>query len=173
MPRMTLEQLRVFIAVVERQHVTRTAAALNLAQSAVSAAIALLEERHGAKLFHRVGPGIELTEAGTLSPGSAGSVGTRGGRGVGWALSAGHIGCAGQSDDRQLLAAASPGSVSSSVSWNRYTRRRRQHGAGCLAQRTTGLHSGRRYAGEGRQCTTTPQCHHEMIAMQSTMKRSS
>jgi DNA-binding transcriptional LysR family regulator len=66
MPRMTLEQLRVFIDVAERQHVTRASAALNLAQSAVSAAIGLLEERHGAKLFHRVGRGIELTEAGTL-----------------------------------------------------------------------------------------------------------
>jgi hypothetical protein len=33
---MTLEQLRVFIAVAERQHVTRAAEALNLAQSAVS-----------------------------------------------------------------------------------------------------------------------------------------
>jgi DNA-binding transcriptional LysR family regulator len=66
MPSMTLEQLRVFVAVAERQHVTRAAAALNLAQSAVSAAIAALEARHGAKLFHRVGRGIELTEAGTL-----------------------------------------------------------------------------------------------------------
>ena len=66
MSRMTLEQLRVFIAVAERQHVTRAAAALNLAQSAASAAIASLEERHGAKLFHRLGRGIELTEAGTL-----------------------------------------------------------------------------------------------------------
>jgi DNA-binding transcriptional LysR family regulator len=66
MARMTLEQLRVFIAVAERQHMTRASAALNLAQSAVSAAIASLEERHGAKLFHRVGRGIELTEAGTL-----------------------------------------------------------------------------------------------------------
>ena len=37
---MTLEQLRIFIAVAERQHVTRAAAELNLTQSAVSAAIA-------------------------------------------------------------------------------------------------------------------------------------
>lgn len=65
-PPMTLEQLRVFIAVAERQHVTRAAEALNLAQSAVSAAIAALETRHGTKLFHRIGRGIELTEAGTL-----------------------------------------------------------------------------------------------------------
>jgi DNA-binding transcriptional LysR family regulator len=62
----TLEQLRVFVAVAERQHVTRAAAVLNLAQSAVSAAIAALEARHGAKLFHRVGRGVELTEAGAL-----------------------------------------------------------------------------------------------------------
>src|SRR5579863_6888081 len=63
---MTLEQLRVFVAVAERQHVTRAAEALNIAQSAVSAAVAALEGRHGAKLFHRVGRGIELTEAGAL-----------------------------------------------------------------------------------------------------------
>ncbi|MBS0517418.1 MAG: LysR family transcriptional regulator [Proteobacteria bacterium] len=63
---MTLEQLRVFVAVAERQHMTRAAEALHMAQSAVSAAIAALESRHGARLFHRVGRGIELTEAGTL-----------------------------------------------------------------------------------------------------------
>jgi DNA-binding transcriptional LysR family regulator len=63
---MTLDQLRVFVAVAERQHVTRAAEALNLGQSAVSAAIAALEARHNTKLFHRVGRGIELTEAGTL-----------------------------------------------------------------------------------------------------------
>jgi DNA-binding transcriptional LysR family regulator len=63
---MTLEQLRVFVAVAERQHVTRAAEALNVAQSAVSASIAALEGRHGAKLFNRVGRGIELTEAGAL-----------------------------------------------------------------------------------------------------------
>jgi DNA-binding transcriptional LysR family regulator len=62
----TLEQLRVFVAVAERQHVTRAAAVLNLAQSAVSGAIAALEARYGAKLFDRVGRGVELTEAGAL-----------------------------------------------------------------------------------------------------------
>ena len=63
---MTLEQLRVFVAVAERQHVTRAAESLNLAQSAASAAIAALETRHGTRLFNRVGRGIELTQAGTL-----------------------------------------------------------------------------------------------------------
>ncbi len=61
---MTLDQLRIFVAVAERQHVTRAAEALNLAQSAASAAIASLESRHGTKLFHRVGRHIELTTAG-------------------------------------------------------------------------------------------------------------
>jgi DNA-binding transcriptional LysR family regulator len=61
---MTLEQLRIFVAVAERQHMTRAAEALHLTQSAVSAAIAALEARHDVRLFHRVGRGIELTEAG-------------------------------------------------------------------------------------------------------------
>ena len=63
---MTLEQLRVFVAVAERQYVTRAANALGIAQSAVSAAVAALEARHGATLFHRVGRGITLTQAGGL-----------------------------------------------------------------------------------------------------------
>jgi hypothetical protein len=40
---MTLEQLRIFVAVAERQHVTEAARALNLAQSAANHAIASLE----------------------------------------------------------------------------------------------------------------------------------
>ena len=61
---MTLDQLRIFVAVAERQHVTQAARALNLAQSAVSHAIAALEARHDTKLFNRVGRRIELTDAG-------------------------------------------------------------------------------------------------------------
>ena len=63
---MTLEQLRIFVAVAEREHVTRAAEALNLTQSAASAAVAALEAQHGSKLFNRVGRGIELTEAGRI-----------------------------------------------------------------------------------------------------------
>jgi DNA-binding transcriptional LysR family regulator len=63
---MTLEQLRVFVAVAERLHVTQAARALNLAQSAASHAIAALEARYDAKLFNRVGRRIELTEAGQI-----------------------------------------------------------------------------------------------------------
>ena len=61
---MTLDQLRIFVAVAERQHMRRAADALRLTQSAVSAAIAALEARHDVRLFHRVGRGIELTDAG-------------------------------------------------------------------------------------------------------------
>jgi DNA-binding transcriptional LysR family regulator len=60
----TLEQLRVFIAVAERGHVTEAARALNLAQSAASHAIAALEARHDVTLFDRIGRRIALTEAG-------------------------------------------------------------------------------------------------------------
>ena len=63
---MTLVQLRVFVAVAERQHVTRAAAALNLSQSAVSAAIAALEEEHGVRLFDRVGRGVTLAPPGRV-----------------------------------------------------------------------------------------------------------
>jgi len=63
---MTLEQLRIFVAVAEREHMTRAAADLHLTQSATSAAIAALENRYDTKLFHRVGRRIELTEAGRL-----------------------------------------------------------------------------------------------------------
>ncbi|WP_157220642.1 LysR substrate-binding domain-containing protein [Flavisphingomonas formosensis] len=63
---MTLEQLRIFVGVAEREHMTRAAAALNVTQSAASAAIAALEARHAVSLFHRVGRRIELTEAGRV-----------------------------------------------------------------------------------------------------------
>jgi DNA-binding transcriptional LysR family regulator len=61
---MTLEQLRIFVAVAEHEHMTRAAESLHLTQSATSAAIAALESRHATQLFHRVGRGIELTDIG-------------------------------------------------------------------------------------------------------------
>ena len=63
---MTLEQLRIFVAVAEREHMTRAADSLGLVQSAVSSAVAALENRYQTPLFHRVGRGIRLTEAGRL-----------------------------------------------------------------------------------------------------------
>ncbi len=61
---MTLEQLRIFVAVAEREHVTEAAKTLNLSQSAVSGAITTLEGRHGVPLFDRVGRRIVLNQAG-------------------------------------------------------------------------------------------------------------
>jgi DNA-binding transcriptional LysR family regulator len=63
---MTLEQLRIFVAVADRVNMTRAAAALNLTQSAASAAVAALEARYGAKLFDRVGRGLVLSDAGEV-----------------------------------------------------------------------------------------------------------
>lgn len=48
--------------------------AMDMTQSAVSAAIASLEQELGAKLFHRVGRGIVLTEGGKLFLGEARAV---------------------------------------------------------------------------------------------------
>ncbi|NVN11159.1 LysR family transcriptional regulator [Nguyenibacter vanlangensis] len=61
---MTLEQLRIFVAVAEREHVTRAAEALNLTQSAVSHAVTTLEAEFQIRLFDRVGRRIVLTDAG-------------------------------------------------------------------------------------------------------------
>ncbi|HUC63649.1 MAG TPA: LysR substrate-binding domain-containing protein [Alphaproteobacteria bacterium] len=63
---MTLDQLRVFVAVAEAEHMTKAAAALHLTQPAVSAAIAALEARYGTPLFDRVGRRIELTATGRM-----------------------------------------------------------------------------------------------------------
>ncbi len=63
---MTLEQLRIFVAVAEREHVTRAAVDLNLTQSATSAAVSALEARYATKLFDRIGRRIVLTDAGRL-----------------------------------------------------------------------------------------------------------
>jgi DNA-binding transcriptional LysR family regulator len=63
---MTLDQLRIFIEIAERAHVTRAAEALGMSQSAASAAIAALEACYQIKLFDRVGRGIRLTETGRI-----------------------------------------------------------------------------------------------------------
>nr|WP_245986272.1 LysR family transcriptional regulator [Azospirillum thermophilum] len=63
---MTLEQLRIFVAVADALHFTRAAESLRLSQPAVSAAIAALESEHGLRLFDRIGRRVELTEAGRL-----------------------------------------------------------------------------------------------------------
>ena len=61
---MTFDQLRIFVAVAERGHLTEAARAIGLTPSAVSAAIRTLEAGYGVRLFNRVGRGIELAPAG-------------------------------------------------------------------------------------------------------------
>lgn len=61
---MTLDQLRIFVAVAECEHLTRAAADLAVAPSAVSAAIKALEERHHARLFDRPNRRMVLTAVG-------------------------------------------------------------------------------------------------------------
>lgn len=63
---MTLEQLRIFVEVAAREHITQAAAHLNMTQSAVSAAVTALENRHGVTLFDRVGRSIVLNRTGRL-----------------------------------------------------------------------------------------------------------
>lgn len=63
---MTLEQLRIFLAVAEHLHFTRASEELYITQPAVSAAVQSLEAWYGVKLFHRIGRHIEITEAGIL-----------------------------------------------------------------------------------------------------------
>ena len=63
---MTLEQLRIFLAVAEHSHFTNAADALYITQPAVSAAIQSLESEYSVKLFHRIGRRIEITNAGKL-----------------------------------------------------------------------------------------------------------
>jgi DNA-binding transcriptional LysR family regulator len=63
---MTLEQLRIFLAVAEHLHFTHAAEALYITQPAVSAAIQSLETEYNIKLFHRVGRRVEIAEAGQI-----------------------------------------------------------------------------------------------------------
>jgi DNA-binding transcriptional LysR family regulator len=68
---MTFEQLAIFVAVAEREHLTHAAEAIHLTPSAVSTAIKNLEAYYGVELFHRVGRRIELTQMGRTFLGEA------------------------------------------------------------------------------------------------------
>ncbi|MDT0442459.1 LysR family transcriptional regulator [Streptomyces johnsoniae] len=61
---MDARQLEYFLAVVEHGGFSRAAAALHIAQPSLSQAIAGLEADLGLPLFHRVGRGVVLSEAG-------------------------------------------------------------------------------------------------------------
>jgi DNA-binding transcriptional LysR family regulator len=61
---MELRHIRYFLALVEEKNFTRAAARVGIAQSPFSSQIRDLEEEVGARLFHRVPHGAELTAAG-------------------------------------------------------------------------------------------------------------
>lgn len=63
---MELRQLRYFVAVAEREHISDAAIALDVAQSAVSRQIANLEKELGTPLFERVGRNVRLTAIGKI-----------------------------------------------------------------------------------------------------------
>src|SRR5690625_5556133 len=63
---MELRQIKYFIEVAKREHVTEAANALHVAQSAISRQIFNLEEELGVDLFIREGRTIRLTPIGRI-----------------------------------------------------------------------------------------------------------
>src|SRR5260370_2003644 len=63
---MDLRQLRCFVAVAERGGFSAAASALNVAQSALSRHIKLLEHELGGALFERGARGVAVTESGKV-----------------------------------------------------------------------------------------------------------
>ena len=63
-PAFTLEQIRTFLIVASRQHITQAAKVLGLSQPAVTQQVQLLERALGVPLLERVGRGVRLSDAG-------------------------------------------------------------------------------------------------------------
>lgn len=63
---MELRQLKYFIEVAEREHVSEAAEYLHVAQSAISRQIANLEDELGVSLFEREGRNVKLTSIGKI-----------------------------------------------------------------------------------------------------------
>ena len=63
---MELRQLRYFIEVAEREHISEASVHLHVAQSAVSRQIANLEDELGVQLFERIGRNVKLTPIGKI-----------------------------------------------------------------------------------------------------------
>ncbi|KGR82628.1 LysR family transcriptional regulator [Lysinibacillus odysseyi] len=61
---MELRQLRYFVEVAQREHISEAAEHLHVAQSAISRQIANLEEELGTPLFERIGRNVRLTPIG-------------------------------------------------------------------------------------------------------------
>ena len=63
-PLCTFEQIRTFLAVASREHVTHAARALGLSQPAVTQQVHQLERALGVPLLQRVGRNVQLTDGG-------------------------------------------------------------------------------------------------------------
>ena len=68
---MDIRQLKFFLAVVDHNGFSRAAQHLLVAQPSLSQAIATFERELGMPLFHRIGRGVVLSEAGTALVGPA------------------------------------------------------------------------------------------------------
>ena len=66
MKALELRQLRYFVEVAEREHISEAAEHLHVAQSAISRQIANLEEELGTPLFERIGRNVKLTPIGKI-----------------------------------------------------------------------------------------------------------
>lgn len=66
MKELELRQLRYFVEVAEREHISEAAEHLHVAQSAISRQIANLEDELGTPLFERVGRNVKLTPIGKI-----------------------------------------------------------------------------------------------------------
>ena len=62
----TLNQLRIFLAVARFEHVTKASEEVNLSQSAVSMALRDLENALNGPLFERSGRNLRLNERGRM-----------------------------------------------------------------------------------------------------------
>lgn len=63
---MELKQLKYFIEIADQEHMTEAALSLDIAQSALSRQMSMLEAELGVKLFRRAGRNIKLTDEGAL-----------------------------------------------------------------------------------------------------------
>jgi LysR family transcriptional regulator, transcriptional activator of nhaA len=90
MKELNYNHLRYFWAVAHDGNLTRTAARLNLSQSALSVQIRNLEERLGHALFERRGRQLHLTEAGRITLDHADSIFATGKELLGTLKSTGH-----------------------------------------------------------------------------------
>jgi DNA-binding transcriptional LysR family regulator len=63
---LTLHQLKIFSSIAKFLNVTKASAELHISQPSVSQQVKLLQEEYGAKLYRKIGRGIQLTDEGRV-----------------------------------------------------------------------------------------------------------